>query len=330
MNELRTEFKMTLTHMTDEPEATGEWTMPQAQPSGNCLACWQVLERFQWASGLALTSYGVSLGVRVNDAALLRPVLDRLPPGWAAAASPDVDTLYSVTKIAGRSRVNPAPFYYVYRGGCQLGRSRDWDALLPILESDLHLSVATQADKHVFVHAGVVAYQGQAIVMPGRSFAGKTTLAAALVRAGAEYLSDEYAVIDPQGQVHPYAKALSVRAGADLAEGRYSAEALGGHAASGPLPVGMIVSARYEAGARWRPSAMTSGQALLELLENAVRVREMPRLAMQTLPKAVREVQSYRGKRGEADRVAAWLLERIQTQTENRPKNQTRHQDPVR
>lgn len=296
--------------------------MPQAQPSGNCRACWKVLERFQWASGLALTSYGVSLGVRVNDADLLQSVLDRLPPGWAASPSPDVDTLYSVTKTVGRSRVNFAPFYYVYRGGCQLGRSRDWDDLLPILESDLHLSIATQAQKHVFVHAGVVGYQGKAILIPGRSFSGKTTLAAALVRAGAEYLSDEYAVIDPQGQVHPYAKALSVRAGADLAEGRYTAEALGGHAATQPLPVGMIVSARYEAGARWRPSAMTSGQALLELLENAVRVRELPRLAMQTLPKAVRQAQSYRGRRGEADRVAAWLLERIQTQTKMTDRNQ--------
>lgn len=44
--------------------------MPLAQPSGDCRDCWQVLDRFQWA-----------------------------------AATPAVDTLYSVTKIAGRSRV---------------------------------------------------------------------------------------------------------------------------------------------------------------------------------------------------------------------------------
>ncbi len=313
---------MTLIHTTEEPQAADGatmldgWMLPKAQPSSSCRACWDVLERFQWVSGLALSLYGVSLGVRVNDPDLLHSVLDRLPPGWAAAASPDVETLYSVTKIAGRSRTNAAPFFYLYRGGCLLTRSRDWDALLLALESDLHLSIATQAEHHVFVHAGVVGYRGQAILLPGRSFSGKTTLAAALVRAGAAYLSDEYAVIDPNGQVYPYAKSLSVRAGADLAEGRYTAEALGGRAATEPLPVGMIVSARYEAGARWRPSAMTSGQALLELLENAVRVRDLPRLAMQTLPLAVSGAQSYRGRRGEADRVAAWLLERLQTQTE--------------
>lgn len=285
--------------------------LPQAQPSGNCLACWKVLERFQWTAGMPLNSYGVSLGVRVTDAALLPPVLALLPPGWTASTTPTVDTLYSVTKIAGRSRTNAAPYYYVYRGGCLLVRSRDWGEILPALESDLHLSIARQAEEHVFVHAGVVAYAGQAILIPGRSFSGKTTLTAALVKAGAEYLSDEYAVIDSAGRVHPYAKSLSVRAGSALAEGRYTAERLGGHAASGPLPVGMIVSARYEAGARWRPSVLTSGQALMTLLENAVRVRELPRLAMQTLPEAVREARSFRGRRGEADRVAAWLLKRL-------------------
>ena len=310
---------MTFTHITEETQAADAemmldgWMLPKTQPSGSCRACWDVLERFHWGSGLALTCYGVSLGVRVNDPDLLRPMLDRLPPGWAASASPDVETLYSVTKIAGRSRTNAAPFYFLYRGGCLLTRSRDWEALLLALESDLHRSIATQAEAHVFVHAGVVGYRGQAILLPGRSFSGKTTLAAALVRAGAEYLSDEYAVLDSAGRVHPYAKPLSVRAGADLAAGRYTAEALGGHAATGPLPVGMIVSARYAAGARWRPSVMTSGQALLELLENAVRVRELPRLAMQTLPLAVSGAQSYRGRRGEADRVAAWLLQQIQT-----------------
>lgn len=286
--------------------------MPQAQPSGNCRACWQVLERFRWEAGLALRSYGVPLGVRVTDAALLPSVLALLPPGWTASATPEVDTLYSVTRIAGRSRV-PAPYYYVYRGGCLLARSRSWDDLAAALESDLHLAIATRAENHVFVHAGAVAYAGQAILIPGRSFSGKTTLTAALVKAGAEYLSDEYAVIDAAGKVLPYAKPLSVRAGADLAEGRYTAEALGGHAASGPLPVGMIVSARYEAGARWRPSVLTSGQALMTLIENAVRVRELPRLAMQTLPEAVRQARSYRGRRGEADRVADWLLERLTT-----------------
>ena len=64
--------------------------------------------------------------------------------------------------------------------------------------------VANYAPDRVFVHAGVVAWRGRALVLPGTSFAGKTTLVAELVRAGAIYYSDEYAVLDEQGRVHPY------------------------------------------------------------------------------------------------------------------------------
>ena len=38
--------------------------------------------------------------------------------------------------------------------------------------------------------------RGRAIVIPGRTFSGKSTLVAELVRAGATYYSDEYAVED--------------------------------------------------------------------------------------------------------------------------------------
>ena len=40
------------------------------------------------------------------------------------------------------------------------------------------------------LHAAAVAWQGRAIVIPGHSHAGKSTLTAALLRAGAGYLSD--------------------------------------------------------------------------------------------------------------------------------------------
>ena len=61
------------------------------------------------------------------------------------------------------------------------------------------------------MHAGVVGWKGWALVLPGKSGAGKTTLVAELIRAGATYYSDEYAVLDERGRVHPYARPLAVR-----------------------------------------------------------------------------------------------------------------------
>ena len=53
-------------------------------------------------------------------------------------------------------------------------------------------------------HAGVVGWRGRAIVIPGRSHAGKSTLVAELVRRGAVYYCDEFAVLHETGRVHPY------------------------------------------------------------------------------------------------------------------------------
>jgi len=64
--------------------------------------------------------------------------------------------------------------------------------------------IALWARRRVFVHAGVVAWQGRAVLIPGRTLSGKSWLVRALVRAGAEYYSDEFAVLDARGRVHPY------------------------------------------------------------------------------------------------------------------------------
>ena len=61
------------------------------------------------------------------------------------------------------------------------------------------------------MHAGVVGWNGRALLLPGRTLSGKTTLVAELLRAGATYYSDELAVLDARGRVHPFPKPLAIR-----------------------------------------------------------------------------------------------------------------------
>jgi hypothetical protein len=66
--------------------------------------------------------------------------------------------------------------------------------------------------KYVLLHAAVVAIHGQALLFPGCSRAGKSTLAAGLVLSGYSYLSDEVAVIDgARLRVWPFPKPISIR-----------------------------------------------------------------------------------------------------------------------
>jgi hypothetical protein len=184
-------------------------------------------------------------------------------------------------------------------------------AALDAFESDVRLYVAERARRRVFVHAGVVGWRGRAIVIPGRSFSGKSSLVAALVRAGATYYSDEYAVFDEQGRVHPFLSPLSLRNKDAERPTRHRAESLGRPPGGKPLTVGLVAVSEYRAGARWRPRQLTPGQGILALLANTVPARERPAAALAALQQAVVHAPVLKGMRGEAAEVADLLLERI-------------------
>jgi hypothetical protein len=269
------------------------------------------IDRLGWTVGFAFTSYGVRVGVRSNDAELLSRLKSYLPPGWRPAASPVVQHLYSV--LAGKStKTNVRRFNLAYRNNARLARTLDLEEVFDLFESDLHLQIAEHARRRVFVHAGVVGWNGQAIVMPGRSLSGKTTLVAELVRAGATFYSDEYAVLDLRGRVHPYPRALGVRQGESVKQTRYAPESLGAAVGSRPLPVGMVIVSSYKPGARWRPRLLSPGQGALALLDNTVSIRREPASALPALKNVVSSATVLKGARGEAGETVDFILRNLE------------------
>jgi hypothetical protein len=263
------------------------------------------LDRLGWAGGLAFESYGLRLGVRVDRPEALEGVEAVLPPGWRPRRSPVVDHVFSLVAGGGDRRVRR--FSFAYSGAIRIARTLDPEEALDALASSLRLYVAEAARDRVFVHAGVVGWRGRAIVVPGRSGSGKSRLVAALVRAGATYYSDEYAVFDSRGRVHPYPAPLCWRDEGRAAR-RIPAEELGGPAGRA-LRVGLVADARYEPGGSWQPSALSPGRGLLLLLANTIPARRKPRAVMAALSQAVAQARVWSGRRGEAEETAALLLE---------------------
>jgi hypothetical protein len=269
------------------------------------------IDRLRWAAGACFRSHGLRVGVRVNHPDLLPRLLERLPPGARPAASPVVDRIFSLWAADGA----PAR---VYAGGARRARTRDLGEALGVLESEIRHGIAAAAPRRTFVHAGVVGWRGRAIVVPGRSRSGKTTLVAALVRAGASYLSDEYAVLDERGRVHPFAKPLSVRgpSGCDRHAARVPVEALGGRVASRALPVGVVAFTTHRPGAAWVPALATRGQAVLEMLRHTAPARLRPQAVLSTLDAATAGALLLTGDRGEADAAARALLRSLDDEVE--------------
>jgi SM-20-related protein len=258
---------------------------------------------------LTLSCYGVE--VRLADAAgldLCQQLQDSLAPEFAVSAEPGSAVVsYVVTADplpgpAGHSR------YRVSRDGVEVLTAITEEEALRWLLQDIDSVAAQRSQQMLFVHAGVVGWRGLAIVIPGRSNSGKSTLVAELVRRGAVYYSDEFAVLDDSGKVYPYRRNLVLRHGSQplptLCLVREDAPAE-------PLPIGLIVAGSYQPGAAWRPSIVRGAQTVLPLIDSTVLARaesaRMLRIAARLAPTLV----TLRGSRPEATEVAAHLLDLV-------------------
>lgn len=270
------------------------------------------VDRFGWAAGFSVRSYGVRIGVRSNDPAALARVLELLPGEWDKADLPVVDRLYSILVGGPGARANVRHFSLLYGDHLRLARALDLESVLEAFDSDLRLFIAEFAKHLVFVHAGVVGWKGKAIVIPGRSFTGKSTLVAEFIRAGATYYSDEYAVFDSRGRVHPFLKPLELRQNGNQTQAKIDISEIGGHSGTKPLSVGLVLMTQFKDGARWRPRKLTSGKGVLQLLFNTLSARRNPQMALETLERVTAQAVVLKGVRGHATEVVAAVLERLE------------------
>jgi hypothetical protein len=260
------------------------------------------IDRLGWAAGVAVVFQGVSLGLRTDRPEALELLTRMLPPGAKAAPSPRVARLYSLRVGDGPGR-GLRRFTMLYRDALRIARSHDLDAVLGILESEIQLYLAEHARGRIFVHAGVVGWRGRAVVIPGRSMSGKSTLVDALVQAGGTYYSDEYAVLDGRGRVHAHPTPLTLRDGTTARAHRGPDPGV-----TDPLPVGLVVITRYRAGARWRPRPVSPGRGGIELLAHTVAARRRPAGALRALARALSGARVLKGVRGEASALVASLV----------------------
>jgi hypothetical protein len=266
------------------------------------------LDRLVWAAGFCGTSFGMRIGVRANTPEALEKLRPMLPPGWRYSTEPVVDILYSLTAGGLAARPGVRRFNLLYVGAGRLERTLELEALFPAFENDLQLRVAEFAPRHVFVHAGVVGWRGRAIVLPGSSHSGKSTLTAALVKAGATYYSDEYAVFNREDRVQPYARPLQMRQPDGQAAEMFTAESLGGRAGVSSLPVGLVLETTFRSGCRWRPRSVSCGHGTLALLAHAIPIQRKPARTIRILSRALRLSCHLKGARGDAGAVADRLL----------------------
>lgn len=160
------------------------------------------------------------------------------------------------------------------------------------------------------VHAGAVVFAGRALLIPGSTHAGKSSLVAELLRRGAIHLSDEYALVDQEGRVHAYPRPLLLRNGSSK-QSLVLPQAMNSRFATEPVPVGWIVAVDYVPEAEWKIREISQGEAVMLLLRNTPHeMADKPEMTDFFIRLAANAV-SYTGTRGEAVEAASRVLELV-------------------
>jgi hypothetical protein len=264
------------------------------------------LDRLGWAAGIALSAYGVKIGIRCNRTDVLDQLIQLRPPNSAVSSSPVVEQMFSIVAADSSTHKGVKRFNLAYLNDSRLVRDFEIENVLRQVESEMQRVVAEEALTYHFVHAGVVEWAGKAVLIPGRTLSGKSSLVVEFLRAGACYYSDEYAVLDSTGRVHPFPRRLVTRDSAGRATTEIEPEKLGITIGKTPLPVGVVLLTQYRPQANWDPRRLSSAKSILALLSNSLSARRDPARAMRILGKIAASSYAFKSNRGEAGQVVKW------------------------
>lgn len=263
-----------------------------------------------WKFEFQIDCLGVKIGFRSNNSAFINKLKKKMPDivpiAWKEIFQGEVEHWYSVFK----EKKNWKEFR-LYKESEFILANNSKDEVINYLETQIRSKIAEYARDFVFLHAGVVSWKGKGIIIPGKSFSGKTTLVSELIKRNCEYLSDEFAVLDRRGLVHPFPKKLSVRGIIDeYRQVDFDVEQLGGTESNAPVPVGYLLLTEYQPKKKnSRIKIVTSGEGVMAGVANSISVRHNPKLVLEVLSVVANQAVILKTKRGEAAEFAEFLLE---------------------
>ena len=253
---------------------------------------------------ILLESYGVTVRIEASDANLLSEALETARKALVGRVK--ILESAEAEHVFGFSS-DESGTIFLFRNGAELGSDTSRRRFFRFFNSMLRIAVAEYAPENVFIHAGVVGWKGKAIIVPANSFAGKTSLVTELVKNGAAYYSDEYAVLDEQGLVHPFPRDLSVR-DESFNEVDVPVTDFGGVVGTEPIPVGAVIITEFKGDGIWDPVKLTAGQGIMEVIPHTIPRNFNTKFSLKVLNTALSDAIILKSPRGEARDIALNLL----------------------
>jgi hypothetical protein len=227
-----------------------------------------------WFETPTLALLDLAVAVHSDDPALVALVEDLYAPACT-------DAVATHALFLGRARVGHDDGWFAAADGGVLVRTPAPGVAFRHLVYEANQMAIDATAAPVRLHAAAVARAGRALALVGPMGAGKSTLAAGLVRRGWGYLTDEVVAVDDAGHVRPYAKPCSLGSpppalgpldwtpppGAVpyLAGGGLVPASVLGTVAPAPVPLAGVVLPGYRRGAPITVTELDRADALVEI-----------------------------------------------------------------
>ena len=264
-----------------------------------------------WSFEGSYRALSYSFRVRTNELHIGEH-LDRLLATFRMHA-PSTAPTYSIVRNGDTERP-----YAVYRGRLNVHRGSSFAGPIDYIMWDVSSSAIQRTSAFFALHAGAVSHTGRAILLPGPPDSGKTTLTAALTRAGCSYLTDEAALLDPHtGLLHPFPRALWMESPSldvipglrsalhpdfhHISRGQYHVhpDDLRPDAIGSPCPVGFVIAPTYSEGAATELVAMSRAEAVVMLADNSFNFECFKARGVKALAAALGDASCYRLRMGD-------------------------------
>ena len=259
------------------------------------------LERCEWAGQFAFECYGVKIGIRFDDLAHRADLMKILPPINREISFAETEQVFSlVTKSAPKDRG------FFLNSEIAFEFENFENAYFEHLEAKVLLVLALLSPPNFFyLHAGAIELNGVGIIFPGESCAGKTTLVKYFIENGARYYSDDCAVLDFEGNLHPFPNPISVRKSRQTRNEKtlHRAESFGAKSGAEKVPVGLIIFTEFDEKVVWNPQKLLRGQAVFRVLEHffyKTSIRRAPAETLRFLANLSENARLFESPRGEA------------------------------
>lgn len=169
-----------------------------------------------------------------------------------------------------------------------------------------------RAEDFLVLHAGAVSWRGRAVVLPAPPDSGKTTLTAALTRAGLRYLTDEASFLElGSGRLHPFPRPLWMETGTltlmpdlrDTLPPFITAPRINYHidpadlrprAIGSPCHVRYVVFPTYLRGAATALEPVSRAESIVALAENSFNAQRLGARGVRLLGDVVSGAECYR------------------------------------